>query len=665
MMILYHLVLMNFLLLAQGVHQDDLDHECYRECVWPPEAKVCNYHFKVEWYTSMSKACYDCPYNLDDCHRKHCVPLNGVERPIITINRRTPGPSIHVCEGDTVNVTVTNHLANGEGTTIHWHGLHQRTSPYMDGTAYITQCPIDYATTFTYTFPADTTGTHFWHAHLGFQRQDGSYGSLVVREAKERDIHKNEYDFDLMEHSVLVLDWLDDVTLKKFIAHHHDNGDNRPEAILINGKGKRAKFVTEMGSDTLSEHFTEREVFHVRAGGRYRFRMASNAGTNCAKRISVDNHTLTVIASDGRPIKPVVVDTFVIYGGERFDFILNATQDVANYWLRAKGLADCIERQELAIVRYEGAGDYDPLVEEDFERDGFELNPLNEMESDSNMQINRVRALEPDDITLDPEKSVSTYYIAMDFNKVNNYHFHDPDYYPVEDIDTSHHLYSPQLNHISFLFPPASLLHQHNELDPSIFCDPNDVAKMRESCEKEYCECTHVIHAELGEVVELVVVDEGFTFDASHPMHLHGHSFRVVALEKIGRVTSVDEVIAMDLAGNITRNLQSAPLKDTVIVPDAGYTIIRFEANNPGWWFFHCHLEFHVEIGMSLVIHTGTDDDLQDTPADFPKCYDWPRMTTPANPTTEGPLTTSGGSLAMTLLPLHLTFVVIIYYICS
>ncbi|KAJ8030200.1 Laccase-2 [Holothuria leucospilota] len=617
---------------CQGAYQDDLDHECYRECVWPPETKVCNYHFRVEWYTSMSKACYDCPYNLDDCHRKHCVPLNGVRRPIITVNRRSPGPSIHVCEGDTINVTVTNMLENGEGTSIHWHGLHQRTSPYMDGTAYITQCPIDVKTSYTYTFMADTTGTHFWHAHIGIQRQDGFYGSLVVREAKERDVQRGEYDFDLMEHTVVVMDWMDDIALTKFIGHHHDNGNNRAESIIINGKGKRALFVTEIGGGPSTEHFTEREVFNVDAGCRYRFRMVSNAGTNCAQRISVDNHTLTVIASDGRPFEPVRVDSFVIYGGERFDFILSANQEIGNYWMRVKGIGDCREQQELAIVRYEGAGDYDPLVEEDFERDGFELNPLNEMESDSNMQINRVRALEPDDVTMDPEQSVSTYYLAMDFNMVNNYHFHDPDYYPIEEVDRSKgHLYTPQLNHISFSFPPASLLHQHNELDQSVFCDPNDVAGMRESCTKEYCECTHVINAKLGEVVELVVVDEGFTFDSSHPMHLHGFSFRVVAMQKVGTFISIDDVIAMDKAGNITRNLQSAPLKDTIIIPDGGYVILRFEADNPGWWFFHCHLEFHVEIGMSLVVHVGTDDDLPDIPADFPKCYDWPRMASPAD----------------------------------
>lgn len=79
-----------------GEQNEDASHDCYRDCSWPPQPMTCEYHFDIEWYYAMSKACYDCPYNLDDCRRKHCVPLNGVERPIIAVNRRMPGPGIHV-----------------------------------------------------------------------------------------------------------------------------------------------------------------------------------------------------------------------------------------------------------------------------------------------------------------------------------------------------------------------------------------------------------------------------------------------------------------------------------------------------------------------------------------------------------------------------------------
>jgi FtsP/CotA-like multicopper oxidase with cupredoxin domain len=59
-----------------------------------------------------------------------------------------------------------NHMME-ESTTIHWHGHHQRGTPYMDGVPYVTQCPIPPKTSFRYHYIADTPGTHFWHSHSG------------------------------------------------------------------------------------------------------------------------------------------------------------------------------------------------------------------------------------------------------------------------------------------------------------------------------------------------------------------------------------------------------------------------------------------------------------------------------------------------------------------
>lgn len=74
----------------------------------------------------------------------------------------------------------------------------------------------------------------------------------------------------------------------------------------------------------------------------------------------------------------------------------------------------------------------------------------------------------------------------------------------------------------------------------------------------------------------------GVPYDANHPFHLHGYQFRVVAMEKIGSNITAAEVKELDKQGLINRRLTRAPLKDTVTVPDGGYTIVRFYANNPG-----------------------------------------------------------------------------------
>lgn len=80
----------------------------------------------------------------------------------------------------------------------------------------------------------------------------------------------------------------------------------------------------------------------------------------------------------------------------------------------------------------------------------------------------------------------------------------------------------------------------------------------------------------------MIVLYSGYTFDANHPFHLHGYSFKVVAMERVGKNTTVEEIQRLDLEGKIHRNLVKAPSKDTVTVPDGGYTIIRWYADNPG-----------------------------------------------------------------------------------
>ena len=55
------------------------------------------------------------------------------------------------------------------GTSIHWHGIHQVGTPYMDGTAGMTQCQLQPLATQNFTFEAYPAGTFFWHGHYGKQ----------------------------------------------------------------------------------------------------------------------------------------------------------------------------------------------------------------------------------------------------------------------------------------------------------------------------------------------------------------------------------------------------------------------------------------------------------------------------------------------------------------
>ncbi|KAL2159126.1 hypothetical protein VTH06DRAFT_2885 [Thermothelomyces fergusii] len=85
---------------------------------------------------------------------------------------------------------------------------------------------------------------------------------------------------------------------------------------------------------------------------------------------------------------------------------------------------------------------------------------------------------------------------------------------------------------------------------------------------------------------------------ASHPFHLHGHHFQVLhrAPGWAGNWTGRDE--------NYTAN---PPMRDTITVLPNSYAVVRFRANNPGVWLFHCHIEWHVEMGLTATIIEAPD----------------------------------------------------------
>ncbi|KAI7815129.1 laccase [Rhyzopertha dominica] len=599
----------------------DGKHPCQRTCTKNAPPMVCRYKFQVEWYQTMSKACYDCPYVGSDCELPHCVPGDGRKRPILVVNRQMPGPGIEVCVGDEIIVDVENRLP-GDTTTMHWHGHHQRGTPYMDGVPFVTQCPILPGTTFRYTFRAVNAGTHFWHSHTGFQRSDGAYGAFIVRIPEESDPHCDLYDYDLSSHSLIILDWTATSGMEKFLAHHHSNGNNKPSSILVNGLGRYEKFVNG-DNDTI---YSPLARFYVQRGYRYRFRVINAGFLNCPIEISIDNHTITAISSDGNDFKPIKVESLVTYAGERFDFILNADQENGLYWMRFRGLMDCDERfnsvHQVAVLQYDGASSTDYPNENDVDyqhshKEGLQLNPLNKgSHTNGTVTVTELNSLESPDVTL-KEVPDFQYYVEYDFYKLDNAHYHVPGLYGFHNItDSKQKLLTPQLNHISMMMQPFPLLPARDLIKEGAFCNESTVS----NCTKQHCECTHVVKIPLNAVVEMVLVDTGFAYDANHPFHLHGHAFRVIAMEKLGSNVTLEEVKRRDANKLIKRNLVDPPLKDTVTVPDGGFTILRFHASNPGYWLFHCHIEFHVEVGMGLIFKVGEHDQMPPVPDEFPKC---------------------------------------------
>ncbi|QCE01522.1 L-ascorbate oxidase [Vigna unguiculata] len=82
-----------------------------------------------------------------------------------------------------------------------------------------------------------------------------------------------------------------------------------------------------------------------------------------------------------------------------------------------------------------------------------------------------------------------------------------------------------------------------------------------------------------------------------HPWHLHGHEFWVLGYGE-GKFEEGDER---------KLNLRNPPLRNTVVVFPYGWSALRFRADNPGVWAFHCHIEGHFEMGMGVVFAEGVE----------------------------------------------------------
>jgi iron transport multicopper oxidase len=110
--------------------------------------------------------------------------------------------------------------------------------------------------------------------------------------------------------------------------------------------------------------------------------------------------------------------------------------------------------------------------------------------------------------------------------------------------------------------------------------------------ESIYGHQTNVITLKHNDMVQVSV----FNWDAGfHPFHLHGHEFQVI--EKSFDVTSDDPVVNPE-----TVDVQDNPARrDTITIPPGGKVVLRWRADNPGAWFFHCHIDWHLSSGLAAV----------------------------------------------------------------
>lgn len=604
--------------------------ECARTCQDKEPSKYCYYRFVLELYTSNNRACDFCqqPVNTSRITSScECVIGDGFEKTIFSINRMIPGPSIQVCRNDHLIIDLQNE-AEGLEATIHWHGIFQNGSQYYDGVPYLTQCPILSANTFRYQFMANNSGTHFYHSHISVHMIDGQYGSLIVRDPPQLNPFNNLYDMDRPEHVIVISDWFHELSLERFPGRYRRNRGQIPENFLINGRGNWTDSSSGVSTNV------PLSMFMVEKGKKYRFRMINACSTVCLVEVRIEMHPVQIIATDGENVKPVEdINVITTATGERVDFILNANQTLGYYWIHIRGLGECEERgiYQLAILAYEGSSKSTlssyPGYFFGTSRNNF--NPPNSTECGNNLcvsQLNKIYFEDENQISLTqkPDELISMSFDFFNYSDQLLFNSKNEEYDKYYVSPTGSHILGYVAN-ISYQNPPGPLISQYNGYQ--YMCGDPFVPS---TC-TEPCVCAHVYHIELGALVDVMIYDERPLPELNHPFHLHGYSFCVMYANQFVNAVNKDNITNKDVMRELDAHMSRlkngyykhcAP-KDTIIVPNTGFVILRFKADNPGWWFFHCHFTWHAATGMNVVLHVGTPFDLPPVPRDFPTCYNW------------------------------------------
>ncbi|KAA8915962.1 hypothetical protein TRICI_001879 [Trichomonascus ciferrii] len=505
---------------------------------------------------------------------RHTLPLDGVEKKMILVNGMFPGPTIHGKVGDRVIVNVHNDLEGEETTSVHWHGIKQRGSNAMDGAVGVTQCGIPSGDNLTYSFDLDEPGTYWWHSHVGTQRLDGMFGGLIV---KGGDEHYSEINNSYDEEVVVILS-----------DHYHRSGERVLQWYLSRSSGGQEPVPSNgfiNGQNVYDcERFMDTELtcipkvgrhahFEFHKNKRYRVRII-NASAMANFRFSIDEHEFQVIEADSIEIEPVKAHYIPISSGQRYSAIVHTENKNRNsFFMRAEMNQECFNyKNEELDPEIKGVITYKSNTFKDLLKSRESIPSSKKWEDIMSFDM----CLDMDERTLQPLT----------------------------------HLDAPEPDQTVVVWTKIVQLHQNNlapyayfnrtSWAPSIGAPNLHVelglvnASMGPKSTKKWGGKQMVVDIEPENVVQLIISNGD---ESPHPFHLHGHDFWIVKIYEppkgyIHGQWDPDEHHEYKTNNPIRR--------DTFTVPRFGHAVIRFKADNPGIWAFHCHILWHLTTGMMM-----------------------------------------------------------------
>ncbi|PKI43411.1 hypothetical protein CRG98_036168 [Punica granatum] len=522
---------------------------------------------------------------------------------ITAVNGSLPGPTIKAREGDTLVIHVFNR--SPYNLTIHWHGIFQRLTSWADGPNYITQCPILPGSMYTYRFTiTGQEGTFWWHAHVSWLRAT-VYGALIIRPSRG---HTYPFPKPYKEVPLLLGEWWNaNVVDVEDVSQLLGINPNNSDAYTINGK-----------PGVLYPCSRKRQTYKLKVvpGKTYLLRII-NAALNNQLFFKIAGHALKVVAVDATYTNPYVTDIIVLAPGQTADVLLTADQSTGAYYMaghpyfNAENASPFANTTTTGILIYEGASSANPKMPL---LPAFNDTPTAHKFSSSLTSLVGAPHWVPVPSKVDERMFIT---IGLGLSPCGG---------NATCLGPNGLRFSASMNNVSFQWATSmSLLEafyynikgiytaDFPDVPPLVFDYTN--RGLSQSPLGFALKGTRVKKLKYNATVEIVLQNTAFVGVENHPMHLHGFNFHVLA-QGFGNFDPINDPKKFNLVNPVFRN--------TIGVPVGGWAVLRFQADNPGVWLFHCHLDVHLPWGLAtvFVVENGPtlSSILPPPPADLPKC---------------------------------------------
>ncbi len=474
------------------------------------------------------------------------VIYTGKKRPAMAINGTIPAPQLTFTEGDTAEIYVHNEMMME--TSIHWHGLILPNR--YDGVSYLTTTPIEGGQTHFFKFPLVQHGTYWYHSHTMTQEQSGLYGAFIINERKPSPVK---------DYTLLLSDWTDEnpEQVQRRLHNATDwyairKGSTQDYLQAIQTGHLKTKLANEWKrmtamdvSDVYYDRFfsngkAEDAAPQFKAGDRVKLRVI-NGSSSTYFWLGWAGGKISVVANDGEDVQPVTVDRMIVGVAETYDVEVTIPKDGSYEFLATS------EDRTRYTSLWLGSGEKKPAKKLPRLKYFEGMQMMNDM---MDMKGNMKQM---------PGMKMTNQ--VMDMNMVMYAEMNDG-----EPPVTLKYTMLKSVRPTTLPSGPTKLLN---------FELTGNMNRYVWSINNKTVSETDKILIKKGENVRIVLYNNTMM---RHPMHLHGHYFRV-----------------------LNGQGEYSPLKNTLDIMPMERDTIEFRATESGDWFFHCHILYHMMSGMGRI----------------------------------------------------------------